>query len=78
MERERIWSWYGISLVLNVHESTVKRWSRDDASFRRLVKRYGRRVFAYRDDLENWRRSVERSLGEAPRQALLSGGLANG
>lgn len=64
MERERIWSWYGISLVLNVHESTVKRWSREDPSFRRLMRRYGRRVFAYREDLESWRRSVERGLGE--------------
>lgn len=64
MERERIWSWYGIGLVMGVHESTVKRWSRESPLFRRAIRSYGRRVFAYRDDLETIKKSMERGLDE--------------
>lgn len=65
--REKVWSWFNIALVFDVHESTVKRWAREEPSFRRIVKRWRRRVFAYREDLELWREQMEGRLPDAPR-----------
>ncbi len=61
-EREKIWSWWGIASFYGVHESTVRRWSREDPGFRRLIRRWRARVFAYRDDLEYWEKQMVRVL----------------
>lgn len=62
MEKERIWGWHGISLVLGVHESTAQRWSSSDPTFRKLLKRYGHRIFAYRTDLLKWQTFRDEAL----------------
>jgi hypothetical protein len=61
---EKIWSWYNIAQYFEVHESTVKRWAREEPSFRVLVRRWRHRIFAYRSDLEQWRRQMEHGLCE--------------
>jgi len=58
-EREKVTSWYNIAAVFGVHEATVKRWCRTDPLFRRAIRRFRGRVFAYRDDLEYWRKQRE-------------------
>lgn len=58
-----VWDWYGIALRLGIREMTAKRWAREDETFCRIVHHYGRRVFAYEDELEEWRRKKEDSNG---------------
>ena len=62
--REKVWSWYNIAQELDVHEATAKRWCREEASFRGIIRRWRRRIFVYRDDLENWKDTMERRIGE--------------
>lgn len=61
---DKICSWYNIAQELNVHEGTVKRWCRDDPTFKAIVKSWHRSVFIYKDDLEQWVKKQEKSHSE--------------
>lgn len=59
-KRVKIWSWYNIGDHFGVTSTTVQRWCKNEPEFRRLIRRWRRKVFAYEDDLETYRNFMER------------------
>ncbi len=65
--REKLWGWYNIAMEFDVHEATAKRWCREEPEFRRIIRRFRNRVFAYRDEVRQCRRAMETTWRPAKR-----------